>query len=230
MRLTSTAPCGRDDAGLTLVELLMTVVILGVIALPLGNAIIGVLKNTDATSDRLSLSHDAQISAAYFARDVASVGTRDYSAVGTPLRQSIQRDAAYNAGGHTCGTATTPTAKVRFLADRWDNSGSAPTMATDVVAYYLVPAGSISELHRIKCTGSSTPASDVTLAHYVDPATLTVACSTTCEAATAPQRVTLTFWVVKPSAEDISGGMCSDPVVRERSCYEINLSGQRRQT
>ena len=49
----------RRDAGFTLIELLVTVVILGLIMLPLGNAIIGVLHNYNATSDRLALSHDA---------------------------------------------------------------------------------------------------------------------------------------------------------------------------
>ena len=224
MRLTTTAPGARDrvrtadgahsDAGFTLIELLITVVILGVIALPLGNAIIGVLRHTDATTDRLALSHDAQISAAYFGRDVASVGMRDYTPTGPVFRPSIQQDAAYNSGGVACGTAATPVAKLRLLSDAWQKDGLVAVRSTDVVAYYLQPAGTVSELHRIKCVGTATPVSDVVLAHNVDPATLTVACSSACGAAAVPEQVTLTFSVTKPAA---------DP-------YEIILTGQRRQT
>jgi prepilin-type N-terminal cleavage/methylation domain-containing protein len=211
MRLTPR----RHDAGFTLVELLMTVAILAVIMVPLAGVVIGWLNNADATTDRLALSHDAQISAAYFAQDVAAVGTRDYAAVNTPFKQSIQLDAAYNAGGYTCGTATTPAAKVRFLSDVGDNSAPTPTSTTEVIAYYLKAAGPVSELHRMRCSGSSTPVSDVVVAHYVDPATATVTCSSTCTAApSVPQQVTLAFTVTKPSV----------------GAYPISLNGQRRQT
>src|SRR5689334_12712485 len=105
MRLT-----GRRDAGFTLIELLLTVAIIAVIAVPIGNVVIAFARNSNATADRLALSHDAQISAAYFARDVAAAGTRDYAAApdasgNQPFKQSVQLAAAYNAGGYTCGTA-----------------------------------------------------------------------------------------------------------------------------
>jgi len=205
----------RRDAGFTLVELLISIVILGVIIVPLGNAVIGFIRNTDATSDRLALSHDAQISAAYVARDVAAVGIRDYTVSGTPFLPSIQLGAGYSAGGKTCGTPATPTALVRLLSDDWDTSGTTPTVRTDIVAYYLTPpSGDVSELHRILCTSSATPDSDIVLAHDVDPATPSVTCSSTCDAAAVPQRVTLSFAVTKTSV----GG------------YPITLTGQRRQT
>ena len=196
----------RRDEGFTLIELLIAVVILGAIMLPLGNAIIGVLRNSAATSDRLALSHDAQISAAYFARDVAAVGVHDYAVSGAPFKASIQLNAAWNAGGQTCGTATTPVALVRFLSDDW-NAATAQ-VSTDVVAYYVDG----SELHRLRCTASGV--SNATLAHYVDPTTPAVSCSSQCDAAAVPQQVTLTFTVTKPAA---------DP-------YQITLNGQRRQT
>src|SRR4051794_31995731 len=115
------------EGGFTLVELLIAIVIMGIITVPLANAVIGVLHNQSGTSDRMALSHDAQLSAGYFARDVASVGMRDYTkdpdAGGDlPFKASIQLSAAYNAGGKTCGTATTPASVVRFLSDDWDDS------------------------------------------------------------------------------------------------------------
>jgi prepilin-type N-terminal cleavage/methylation domain-containing protein len=212
----------RQEGGFTLIELLIAVVIIGVISVPLGNVVIGFFRNTDATSDRMALSHDAQISAAYFAQDVATVGMRDYT--GTPdangnlaFLPSIQLNAAYNAGAKSCGTSATPTAIVRFLSDDWDTSVNPAAVSTDIVAYYLTSVVTPSELHRIKCIGSSTtPASDVTLAHNVDPATVQVTCAspTTCDSASVPQQVTLAFSVTKPSV----------------SAYPITLNGQRRQT
>jgi hypothetical protein len=122
---------------------------------------------------------------------------------------------------------------VRFLADHWDDSGPAPSAVTEIIAYYLTPpVAGVSELHRIKCSGSTAPALPVpTLAHYVyngpvpsDPADPrrppAVVCSTSCGAAAVPDRVTLTFWSTKPSAYP------DEPP----ASYEIILTGQRRQS
>ena len=207
------------DAGFTLIELLVAVVILGVIMVPLGNAVIGYVRTTDATADRLALSHDAQLSAAYFARDVASTGLRDYAAAqdangNQPFRASIQLDAGYTAGGTGCGTAGTPTALLRLLSDDWDTTGATPVVRTDVVAYYLAVAGTAAELHRLRCTGSATPVTDTVVAHDVVVGSATVGCSSTCTAAAVPRQVTLTFTVSRPGA----------------GTYQIVLTGQRRQT
>lgn len=212
MRLTTGTAADRD-AGFTLIELLVAISILGLIAIPLGNAVIGYVQNAKLTTDRLVLSHDAQISAAYFARDVAGMGIRQDSGPG--FKASIQIDAAYNAGGHTCGNATTPTARIRFLADDWGPPGS-HALATAIVAYYLEPAGGVSELHRMKCAGSATPVSDVVVAHNVDPSTpVESSCTTACLGSTPPTQVTLTFSVRATSSGE---------------AYPITLTGQRRQT
>lgn len=206
----------RSDAGFTLVELLVAVAILAVITVPLANVVISAFHNTTDTADRLELSHDAQISSSYFARDVAEVGLRDWAAVNAnsvPFKQSVQLNAAYDAGGYTCGSAATPTAVLRLLSDAWQGVPQAePT--TDVVAYYLLPVGAVSELHRIKCVGPAiTPVSDVVLAHNVKPGSVSVTCSSACEAVAVPNQISMTFQVTKGSAGD----------------YPITLNGQRRQ-
>jgi prepilin-type N-terminal cleavage/methylation domain-containing protein len=225
----------RRDAGFTLIELLVATMILGVIISALAAAIIGVLRNTNDTGDRLALSHDAQISAAFFARDVASVGLRTYNATGADFTASIQPDGAAFA----CGTTTVPASIVRIWGDDWDNSQDPPVVQTDSVSYYLVPlpGTQLSELHRVKCLNSGSPGSDApsgtagsdaVLAHNVytgpapsDPADLrrapTLTCSTTCGGTAGtpvPQQVTLTLWV----------GATRD------DAYQITLTGQRRQT
>src|SRR5205814_7377689 len=110
-----------------------------------------------------------------------------------PFKSSIQLNAAYNAGGQTCGYPTTPVALVRFLSDDWDPATA--QVSTDIVAYYL--AG--SELHRLRCTASGT--TNVILAHYLDPTTPAVSCSSQCDAAAVPQQVTLAFTVTKPATD-----------------------------
>jgi len=169
----------RRDEGFTLIELLLAVVILGIISVPLANMIIVVLANTDNTSDRLALSHDAQISATYFGEDVASMGVRDYSTLlasgAQPFKTSVQINAPDGQGGSNC-TMPVSTAVVRLLSDDWQQSGGTATVTTDIVAYYL----NGTELHRIKCTGgSSTPISDIAVAHYVKPGTVSVNASGT---------------------------------------------------
>jgi prepilin-type N-terminal cleavage/methylation domain-containing protein len=207
----------RSEAGFTLVELLVAIVILGVIAVPLSGVAISALKHTVTTSDRMALSHDAQISSSYFGRDVAQVGLRESTPSGgtLPFKPSVQLDAAYNAGGTTCGTAATPTAFLRLLSDAWYPGQSMTAPRTNVVAYYLKPVGDVSELHRIKCVGPATvSADDVVLAHNVKPGSVTVTCSSTCEAAAVPAEITVRFLTTKPSVGD----------------YEVTLNGQRRQS
>ena len=209
----------RSDAGFTLIEMLIVIAILGVIMLPLGDVVIGIARNTKNTSDRVTLSHDAQLAATYFAQDVAGTGVRDYSgsqvALGTvPYKQSVQLNAAYNAGAAVCGTSSTPTAVLRLLSDDWDISGTDPAVSTDVVAYYLKSTSDGTELHRLRCSGSSTPTSDITVAHNVSASTVAVTCSSTCESTTVPQRITLSFSLVRGTL----------------AAYPVTLTGQRRQT
>ena len=61
MRLTPAASDQPSDAGFTLVELLVSLVVIGLIVVPLGNAVVSILRNADVTNGRLSESHHVQI-------------------------------------------------------------------------------------------------------------------------------------------------------------------------
>ena len=58
------------DAGFTLTELLITMVIIGVITVPVADLMISYFTNSNTTLSRLNESHDEQIATAYFSEDV----------------------------------------------------------------------------------------------------------------------------------------------------------------
>lgn len=62
----------RDDHGVTLIEMLAALTILGLIFVPLTGAVIIALKTTGTSSLRLTQSHDRQLVEVYFPRDASS--------------------------------------------------------------------------------------------------------------------------------------------------------------
>jgi prepilin-type N-terminal cleavage/methylation domain-containing protein len=194
----------RGERGFTLVELLITISLMGVVSLALGDLLINALREMSATSDRMDLSQDAQLSAVYFAQDVAAVGLRDYTA-GTPslpFKPSVQ----LNTQDDSCGPL--PTSVLRLLSDDWTIP---TTRRTATVLYYLQG----EDLHRATCLGPATvPTSDVVIVQNVVPSSVSVTCPTSCTAATLPATITLHLVANKPSTGD----------------YPITLTGLRRQS
>jgi prepilin-type N-terminal cleavage/methylation domain-containing protein len=217
----------EDDAGFTLVELLMSVVILGIIAVPLAGVVLGYLQNAGATSARMSESHDAQMAAAYFAQDVQALGVRDYSDTTTfdhPLLSSVETGVAAAAGAYPCGPAGTPDAVVRLAWDDWDGVPSgASASPIRVRAAYVVQNG--TELHRLVCRGSSAAVSDIVVAHDLVSPFAAVTCTDRAGIAAActgggtavPGTVSLRLTIQDPQSD-------------AGSTYSVTLTGQRRQS
>jgi prepilin-type N-terminal cleavage/methylation domain-containing protein len=158
----------RDDRGVTLVELLVTVTLLVIIIVPLTNAMITYLRNTKATNDRLAVSHDAQIATAYFAQDVQSLGLHDWGADGFPLKLSSVEEPGPVASGNQCRLAspeTTPDAVIRMS---WDAPATATTVETVVVSYVVKQVGSEKQLWRLRCNGGGTVVDRAVVAHNLD--------------------------------------------------------------
>jgi prepilin-type N-terminal cleavage/methylation domain-containing protein len=189
-------PARRGDGGFTLIELLISIAILGVITLPIGNLIINYLQSTSQTTARLSESHDAQIAAAYFAQDVASIGSRSGTFVTAQAPFPLERSV--NNTTYPC-TRSGTTEVISFVWDEYDDASGVGQLIR--VAYVTATVGTEHQLIRLHCSGSSTPDTAAVMAHDVDPgATPTATCSTTCTAAPAvPLTITLNLTILDPT-------------------------------
>lgn len=203
----------RDDRGVTLIELLVAVAILGIIIAPLTAALISFFRNTDATNNRLAESHDEQIASAYFAQDLQSLGVRDWTTPPFGLTTSFEQNVSATGGTYPCGPAGTPVAKIRMA---WNDPTDSSNLQIVIVAYVVESVSGETQLHRLRCIqpvgGSSTLTSDLVLSHYV----VSVGTPVLTGPATIPQSV---LWSVNVKAPTDSGS----PLV-------ITLYGQRRQT
>jgi prepilin-type N-terminal cleavage/methylation domain-containing protein len=208
----------RKDDGFTLIELLVAIVIMGVISLPLSAVVVDYLRNTTSTAARLTESHDAQISAAYWAQDVASIGTRGSAAPTAALLQSVDDQ---NSGGwpYPCAQAgTTPV--IRFVWTEFDSSGSSTQVR---VAYVTATVSGQQQLLRLHCSGgSSTPDSSAVMAHVLSsagaPACSTGGSAVPCTGAgsSVPTTISLALTIKDPQ--------------NSGAAYNVTLTGQRRQT
>jgi prepilin-type N-terminal cleavage/methylation domain-containing protein len=203
----------EHDDGFTLVELLITLVLMGVVGSALGTALFGFMNNTDSTTRRLGESRDAQLAASYFAQDVSALGLRDQ--VTDVLQQSVDTSVApaVPPASLVCGTVTPVV--VRF---GWDDPTGISSNAQTRVTYVVQTVSGERQLHRITCVGSATVRTDLVLAHNLGPTDPVVTCTApaSCTGAAVPQTVTMVMSLKAPKST--------------AATYTVTLTGQRRQT
>jgi prepilin-type N-terminal cleavage/methylation domain-containing protein len=178
----------RDEGGFTLVELVISIAILGVVMAALTAAMLVLLDSQGSAGTRLDESRDLQFAAAHFGDDVH--GANSVAAGGTPR----------------CGSD--PAALVEFVGADFDDA-TPPVTATTVTTYVLrTVTGSDGvtsrELHRLRCSSAAaTPAypltppaggGDITVAYRLSTGTSpVVACTPApCGAGTTSVEVSFT--------------------------------------
>lgn len=167
----------RDEAGLTLIELLVAVTLLGIVTVPLSGAMIGGLRTTTEAQDRLSESRSPLFTAAFFAKDAQSAAVDGISVGPSPA----------------CGTGT------NVVSFTWTENGTQYRSS-----YAIKTDGTAQRLVRSFCTPSRTDA--VTVAPVLSDAVPTVKCgdaagaSVACDLGTSAVR-TVTIEASTPSGE-----------------------------
>ncbi len=209
----------RSDDGFTLPELVMTVAIVGIIVAGLAGAVMSYLKHTVDTQARLTESHDVQFAAAYWQRDVASIGAR--SNTYDEPNHTFHYEQSVSSSGSLAGCSL-PASMNPIVTLAWSDydsldSTAAPKKVT--VTYLTEPDGSVHKLFRVRCTGATVD-STVEVAHNLRMLP-TVTCSggvSGCNDATGvPTVVTLSLEILDPEGHGTAS-------------YDATLIGERRQT
>lgn len=201
-----------DAAGFTLIELIITISVMSIIMVALTGVLIAYFQNSKATAARLGESAAVEFVAAYWQRDVSSIGVRS---------------TAYDASTHTfpqqnsvnvtlpAGCTVAPGTKLITLA--WNEySASSPSSPTlDTVTYYVNGA----TLTRVRCSGGTVTSTNVLSSHI--SGTPTVACDGgTCSGLSSPPNVVTLSLTVLDTTNDSTG---AHP-------YSVVLTGERRQS
>lgn len=148
-----------DEAGLTLVELIISIAVLGVVIIPVTTSMLLSILETNSTRDRLADSAAAQVTTSYLHGDIQS--SESVATTGDCIPSSL-------SGG---------TVRLQF---QWIDP-TTPSV-TAKAAYVDLPVGGRRELHRATCIGGSQDST--LLVPYFD--TMTVRCDgvTPCASAT----------------------------------------------
>lgn len=152
-RATRRRADGSNDAGFTLVELLVVVVLLPIVLGGIAAALLSVFGLQDQTQNRIGASDDAQVGSANFNKDVQS---------------AVQLTSAPFSTAAGCGSASEDQGNaVQLLGLAWGANSAAPGGYDTVVSYVLLPEATPNSnlLVRQECTfgTSTTPSTTLTI-------------------------------------------------------------------
>jgi prepilin-type N-terminal cleavage/methylation domain-containing protein len=180
------------DAGFTLVELLVVLVILPILLGAVADALIVTVKNASSTENRISDSVDAQLAASYFVRDVQGA-----SEVTTNVALYQAAAGTYSAlVPEVCGPASGGGQLIIAFFHPALSGGTALDSA-----YWLDGSGASSEIDRYSCTLQSdySSASPIKAVIASAPPTTTTGTGTSLGLKTATQIAPYSFQVAAAS-------------------------------
>ena len=165
------------EEGFTLIELVIALVILPLIMGAIAVALLVTLQDQVGVSTRISTSADAQVTSAYFVRDVESA-----MYVTTAVKPAPGSVAWPSTAGQTdaCGSGT---ALIVSLA--WPSGNRPITTTATVVSYWRMPQG---VLERELCRGLASPSSGITSRDFLSPFAHALLSCVTSECGTAATR------------------------------------------
>lgn len=144
-----------DEAGMTLVEMMIAVSLLGVVIAPISAAFFLGFLETNSTRDRIADSSSAQLVSSFFLPDVQSA-------------QSVA------LGGSTCAPMGTVQLQMQWVDPKTNDA--------TVVSYLDVTnASGQHELHRATCLNGG-PANTTLLVQHLASSGFTAACTPSCAA------------------------------------------------
>ncbi len=205
----------RDDDGFTLIEMVLSVAIMGIVSATLLGVVFQYLKTTSDTSARLNESTDQQFISTYWQDDVSSLGrlTRDGGTFTAAQSVFVGAAGPSNCGG-SVGSIVVAFAWNEFAVNASDPDNAWQTTPHEV-SYVTVPAGSRLLLQRVRCR-NGVAGSPLTVAHNLT-AKPDITCDTACGSSSPlPNQVSMKF-TVKDAGNPTSQG------------YTTTLSADRRQ-
>ena len=208
---------GPED-GFTLVELVITVAILGIIVVPLTGVVFAYLRTTVETQARLTESHDVQFAAAYWQRDVASIGVRSTTYDPAAAVHSYALLQSVNVAP-SCTLPSGATAATLAWSSYDVTDPDHPTTVT--VSYVAAQSEAHWTLTRVRCTASHVDSTITVADNLTEKPTLTCpgavdGCTGT--GAHVPTVVAMTLTSKDPDGHD------------DTASYSATLTGQRRQS
>lgn len=194
MSALNTRDRSTNDAGFTLIELTLAVIILGIITGALIGVVAEYLKISASTRTRLSESTDQQFVSTYWQQDVSSLGRRTFTPA-TPSDPVPVASSVFVGGGSpgNCGAAA-GTVVVAFAWTEFAVAAANPDDAWTSTAQEVAYVRSGTQLLRVRCrNGVADPARRV--AHSIDGAPV-VTCAPSCApAGSLPRTVSMRFSV-----------------------------------
>jgi YVTN family beta-propeller protein len=169
----------QRDLGLTLVELLISIVLTTIIGGVISAALITSMNAASSTAAQASDSTDAQLIAAYLTRDAQAAGGTD------PATAQLVADLGVSTAATTVGWAGCQQSGTMVVRFSWIDRGSALGTTPVVVTYALAGDGSLT---RRACEGATQ--TDVVLGRRIVSATATCSPGGVCTG--LPDQVTLT--------------------------------------